>query len=216
MVLVNIPGRLSIELPRFYTQFEGYYPDCEPETKKWFVNNIKENWVCFDCGANIGYYTILFAQMASKGWVHSFEPTSTFQMLVNNVVYNKITNVNLVQMALGQYTGKFRETLQKCWGLEVESARYDFISIDQYCKKYKVDKVDFIKIDTDGFDFDILKGAKNTIKKHNPYMIVEIYEPTLEIRKYTGADVMEWLGNMGFGIYRVLEDNNVLLKLGSE
>jgi len=216
MVKCNMPGIAALELPWFYGHLTGYYENCEYETKKWCIENIKEDWVCIDAGANIGYYTILYAQRASKGWVHAFEPTETFKMLVKNVEYNKVKNVNLMQTALGEYTGKFRETLQKCWGLEVESARYDFMSIDYYCKKYKVDRIDLIKIDTDGFDFEILKGAKQTIKKYNPYIIVEIYEPALEIRKHTSDEVLAWLGNMGFGTYRVLEDNNVLLKLGSE
>jgi FkbM family methyltransferase len=210
MVLVNIPGRLSIELPRFYTQFEGYYPDCEPETKKWFVNNIKENWVCFDCGANIGYYTILFAQMASKGWVHSFEPTVTFDMLVENIKYNKINNVNLVNMAVGSKTGKFTEILNKCWGYEVEKCLYNFITIDTYCKKFKIKRIDLIKIDTDGWDFEILMGAKNIINKFHPKVMIEIYEPTLSGHGHTVDNVLEWLNAIGYSKLTLLEDCNYM------
>ena len=49
-----IPGRDPIELVSFYEEFRDYYPQCELETKRWFVDHIRPDWWIFDVGANIG------------------------------------------------------------------------------------------------------------------------------------------------------------------
>jgi predicted methyltransferase len=95
----------------YYPEFESYYPDCEPETKKWFVDNIKKDWIVFDCGANIGYFTILFSRLASQGKVYAFEPTSTYNMLLQNLVHNKSTNVIAIKKALGNKTGEYTDSV---------------------------------------------------------------------------------------------------------
>ena len=59
-----VPGHKSIELVADLHQVD-YYPECELQTKRWFVENVQSDWVMFDVGANIGYYSILFSQLAA-------------------------------------------------------------------------------------------------------------------------------------------------------
>lgn len=80
-----VPGRPAIELVAYYEEFRDYYPQCELETKRWFVENVQPDWWILDIGANVGYYTILFAQLASRGRVLAFEPTTTASMLRRNL-----------------------------------------------------------------------------------------------------------------------------------
>ena len=47
----NIPGRPRIELPAYYESFAWYYPNCEMQTKHWFVEYAAKDWVYLDCGA---------------------------------------------------------------------------------------------------------------------------------------------------------------------
>ena len=96
-----IPGRDPIELVAFYEEFRSYYPLCELETKRWFVEHIRPDWWVFDVGANIGYYTILFAQLAPQGRVFAFEPTTTAAMLRTNLSHNAIANAEVHEIALG-------------------------------------------------------------------------------------------------------------------
>lgn len=96
-----VPGGNSIELVSWYKKFEKYYPTCELQSKRWMVENIKDDWVCLDAGANIGYHSILMARLATQGSVHAFEPTKTFSMLQKNVRHSKLKNLILNRVALG-------------------------------------------------------------------------------------------------------------------
>src|SRR2546421_555676 len=80
-IFTEIPDRAPIRLDRFYQEFVWYYPQCEMQTKAWCVKHIGPDWVVIDAGANIGYYSILFSQLAPKGRIFSFEPTKTVEML---------------------------------------------------------------------------------------------------------------------------------------
>src|SRR5215831_5252421 len=98
-----IPGRPDIELPAYYESFAWYYPQCELQTKEWFVKNAKPDWVYIDCGANIGYYSILFSQLSPHGTVHAFEPTMTADMLETNIQYNGCRNIEVHRLAMGRH-----------------------------------------------------------------------------------------------------------------
>jgi tRNA G37 N-methylase Trm5 len=96
-----IPGRQPIHFSHFYEEFASYYPNCEVETKRWWVENTKPDWVIFDCGANVGYYSILFSQLAPAGVIYAFEPTDTVDMLRANLAENAVRNVEVHRLALG-------------------------------------------------------------------------------------------------------------------
>jgi len=48
-----IPGHKPIELKAYYPHQIEYYPECELQTKRWFVENVRPDWIMFDIGANI-------------------------------------------------------------------------------------------------------------------------------------------------------------------
>jgi FkbM family methyltransferase len=230
LIEIPIPKREPIKLVAYYKQFTAYYPQAEMVTKEWVVDNFQDDWTVFDCGANIGYYTILFAQLANKGKVYAFEPTNTFSMLEDNILYNNITNAVLEKKALGNKSGVFKDTIPIVWGveekevmdaeakklcgysqIEMETNEYEFITIDDYCKQHELDKVDCIKIDTDGFDFEILIGAKETMNRFSPVLIMEIYGQTLKIHGHNEKEVLDWLSGMGYKTCHVLDTYNYIM-----
>src|SRR5262245_36732941 len=62
-IYTHVPGAPPIELVDYYPEFASYYPECELQTKRWFVENVKSDWTIFDAGANVGYYSILFSRL---------------------------------------------------------------------------------------------------------------------------------------------------------
>jgi len=119
----------------FYDFFDSYYANngvnVEPQTRKWFLENLQEDDIVFDIGSHIGLYTILFSEKTKN--VYSFEPTQTYDDLLKpNIENNKIKNVNLHKLAFGSVSGKIKEKIYKIWGMSPFEGEYEFTTIDDY------------------------------------------------------------------------------------
>lgn len=210
-----IPGRAAIELVSFYEEFRSYYPLCELETKRWFVDNVQPEWWIFDIGANVGYYSILFGQLAYKGRVLSFEPTSTAKMLRENLQHNGIANVDVHEIALGAVTGVHQDRIFRMWGGEGDLKDYPFYRLDDFILEKKPLRVDCIKIDVDSFDFEVLRGAEQTLARHNPVIVVELNH-ALAKRNQSAGEALAWLAQRGYRRALVLDNDNFVLQQGRE
>lgn len=206
-----IPGRAPIELTSFYEEFRDYYPQCEMETKSWFVENVRPDWWIFDIGANIGYYSILFAQLAPNGRVLAFEPTSTAKMLRENLQHNNMSNVEVHELALGAVTGLHQDRIYRVWGTEGEVQAYPFYKLDDFIDERKPARVDCIKIDVDSFDFEVLRGAERTLREWNPFIVVELNH-ALSKRNQSAGEALAWLAQRGYRRAHVVDHDNFVLR----
>lgn len=127
----------------------------------------------FDVGANVGQSAADFALHWPDAEIHSFEPaTDLFEALVKNV--GKIPTITPHQIA---FDAKPREDLafvvdgvlshlqrpgEELGGKSVE--RIAVQSLDQFCSVQNIDSIDFLKIDTEGKDLDVLKGARTLLE----------------------------------------------------
>lgn len=210
-----IPGRAAIELVSFYEEFRSYYPLCELETKRWFVDNVRPDWWIFDIGANVGYYSILFAQLAPQGRVFSFEPTSTATMLRANLAHNAINNVDVHQVALGATTGVQQDRIFRMWGGEGDVQEYPFYRLDDFVAEHRPARIDCLKIDVDSFDFEVLRGAEKTLRDHNPLIVIELNH-ALAKRNQSAGEALAWLARQGYRQALVLDNDNFVLQLGRD
>jgi len=208
-----VPGIEPIELVAYYDEFLWYYPNCEMATKGWFVQNIEKDWVIIDCGASIGYYSILFALLASQGQVYAFEPTITYDMLLKNLNHHKLTSVTTLRMAVGKLSGLVEDSIYRIWGKDPEKKLYNFITIDDFMEKHDLSRLDCIKIDVDSFDFEVLQGAEKTLTKYDPFVMVELND-ALSKRNQSVTQALEWLTNLGYKESVVYDYDNFLFKRG--
>jgi hypothetical protein len=141
-VFTLVPGHRPIELVAYYPDFVDYYPECELQTKRWFVENVRRDWVLFDVGANIGYYSILFSRLAPEGRVYAFEPTDTIELLQKNLAHHACRNVEPIKVALGAFSGRHTENVFRIWGQPAERKEYDFETIDTMVTRLHIDWLD--------------------------------------------------------------------------
>jgi FkbM family methyltransferase len=212
VIETRIPGQPSISLVAYYDELVGYYPNCELRTKQWFVENVGEDWVLFDCGANIGYFSLLFSRLAPKGRVHAFEPTVTFRMLEENLRHHDTRNVIAVNRALGRESGPQQARIPRIWGHVTDRGIFDFVTLDDYVRENGLDRVDCIKIDVDSYDFDVLMGAQRTLAAFNPALVIELADVALTLRDHSTVEVLQWLAQHGYSQGVVLEHCNYLFK----
>lgn len=213
-IVTRVPGHQDIELVRYYDQFLGYYENCEPETKRWFVEHAQPDWVILDCGANIGYYSILFSRLCPNGRVYAFEPTETADMLLDNLRHcGALGNVEVLRLALGTQGGHLEESIFRIWGETAERGIYPFTTIDAFVAERRL-VVDAIKIDVDSFDLEVLKGAQHTLVEQDPYVMVELNH-ALAVRQQSVAEALHYMTRLGYGDCESYDRENFMFKRDS-
>lgn len=145
----------------------------EPSETSLLYQEIKEGQVVVDVGAHIGYFTLLFSKLVGpKGAVYAFEPNPySLAYLRRNVAVNNSRNVVVEDMAVydrdvhiqvwakkGGNTGDVRIFPT----LNGEVVGVDAVTLDTY---FAPRNVDFIKIDAQGAEYNILKGAGSLIRR---------------------------------------------------
>lgn len=210
-IFTLVPGSEAIELVAYYPELSNYYADCELQTKRWFVENVRPDWIIFDVGANIGYYSILFARLAPKGRVYAFEPTATTDLLQRNLAHHRLTNVETLRIALGAASGVMEEDIYRIWGHAPERMKYDFATLDDMAGRLGLERLDCIKIDVDSFDFDVLRGARDTLERFNPWIAVELNH-ALAKRNHSPSAALEWLIGRGYRKVFVTDYENFILR----
>lgn len=150
----------------------------------------RTNPVIFDVGANIGTFTTWMARLFPNGKIYCFEPQRlVFQMLCGNMAVNNIENCYTYNIGLGAENTRINITEPDYYAPEdfgtfslVEDrfrnkSRYsswvEILTLDTFVDLYEVDRVDYIKIDVEGMDIDVLRGATATLKKFSPCIFIE-------------------------------------------
>lgn len=157
----------------------------EPETVSWIRKNMKEGDVFYDVGANVGAFSfIAWAVAEGKCKVYAFEPSfSTFAALCQNIILNKAHNeIVPVYSALGPETaltdfyytsivpGKCRHSIispkHSNLGDFTPEAKLGIscYRLDDLIKTMHLAQPNYLKIDVDGVELEILKGAEATLK----------------------------------------------------
>jgi FkbM family methyltransferase len=191
----------------------GYW---EPHLYYFYSQFIKPNYTVIDGGANIGFHSIQFAKLANEGKVYSFEPQSLiFNVLSTNSLINGTSDIILqYRLGLSDTDGnlkmtplseqQFSETCINYGGRGITDSDLgeevvELTTIDNL----HLPKLDFIKLDVQGFELKALKGGENTIKSNYPIMFIENYL-NLEVDQ----QVMQLLEDWGYIIYRLLCTEN--------
>ena len=157
----------------------------EPEMVALYRSLLKRGDVVLDVGANIGCTAIVFSELAQM--VHAFEPSrTTCNFLRRNIAGAGLTNVAIHDVGLGAVSGEFPLTFNpsnRSGGFVSNQLRagaghvIETISLrtaDEMVKALNIPKVDFIKIDVEGFERDVLMGAKGLIAAHRPVVVLEL------------------------------------------
>jgi len=157
------------------------------------VLRIQKDYTIFDIGANVGLMTLQFAKLASEGKVYSFEPTHYAlarlkrNLSLNPAIAEKVTVINSFVSEHSEKNAKI--VAYSSWKVNGERDKNEHpvhlgtpkntegvgsISLNDFVENEKIEKIDFIKIDTDGHEYEVFKGADKAIAKYRPKIIFEI------------------------------------------
>jgi FkbM family methyltransferase len=159
---------------------------------------VKRGDVVLDVGANIGYYSLLFAKW--RAVVHAFEPfPDTARKLHRNLDLNPTMTVSVWETALSDHVGEISMSvpdMTNCGCNYVTSAAgaIQATTLDAFVDAHDLRQIDFIKADVEGSEIAFLHGAVETIKRFRPKLMIEINPATLRRFERTAADLVELLG----------------------
>lgn len=140
--------------------------------------------VFVDVGANVGVFTVKAAkEVGDAGVIIAIEPfVETALQLSKNVKANGFSNVRVRNFCLGRETRQARLHLNKSkpnsFSLipsgDVESVSVICVSLDDLCRWEALERLDYLKIDAEGAEADVLAGAQETIRRFRPIVQVEV------------------------------------------
>jgi len=193
-----------------HEHFREYYKNCELETKKILPYILKKNSIIFDLGANVGYYSAIFSYYSPKGKIFAFEPGyKNFNFLKLNV--KNYSNIYLSDNAVSNFTGEKKDIIHSIWNVETEQRLFRFIKIDDYIVQNKINEIDLIKIDIDGYELEALQGMKNVLKNLNPYFLIEINHAA-KTRNTTEQQIINYMKSYNYLVLKILDKENYLFK----
>lgn len=194
---------------------------------KLFKQIIKEGDTVFDVGANVGHHSVCFSKIVGdSGKVFAFEPQlPLFHILCANAMINTCTNIYPFRSVIGEKNGSVELPIMDYKSDENFGAMC--IKNNEYGDKHQIIKysiddfvnnplnlitsVDFIKIDVQTFEFYVLQGARETLQKYKPSLLIEISPYWMKhINNYDYREIYRLLQSLDYIIFTpnfILEKN---------
>lgn len=181
--------------------------------------------VCIDVGAAAGLYTLALSRLVGEtGEVHSIEPLTFAHPVWSRLLGTRsAANVRRHSLALGREPGtgvmsvpatrfvrvtgrSFLDWKTSGLGSNTEFRRHSRVDVevetlDGLCRRVGMKRVDFIKIDVEGAELQILEGGEGTIEAFRPTLLVEIEARHTDRYDYGPDDIVRWLTQRGYTMH---------------
>lgn len=204
----------------------GYSSSIETEIKH-LIGSHKDDFILFDVGANIGSYSIMTAKLFPKSTIYSFEPSkATFHQLVQNVK----SDISIFPFRIGfgeekkktlLYSDQLESGMASTYKRQFANSNIKFshtetieiVKLDDWVKRYKVTP-DFIKIDVEGGELSVLKGAINALNRVKAVQF-EFGGTAIDARIYF-RDYWNFFTELNFKLYRYTPNGLLEIETYSE
>lgn len=199
---------------RLPVRYFRYFPDdYEAPNVAFLKQHAPKNGVVLDVGAHIGLFSTIAAQcVGERGRVLAYEPTpSTFKLLNQTIRMNKLTGyVQGIAAAVGSETGEIsfyvsdnaadnsNSLVAYKQDRALHTVTVPLTSIDQQVKHYELKRVDFIKIDVEGAEYDTLLGAWDTMEEFRPAVILAIHPEAIAGKGDSVEDIVKHLERLPY------------------
>ncbi len=231
------PSRLKHVVYYWLTRFPPLYLFLERRRrqgnwdKRVYLSFVQSGDVVLDVGANFGAHTIIFSHLVGrKGKVIAFEPVpDSFDALQENVDQrSRFSNISIFQLAVGNPAslndavvirvpgddfGQASLAIQTAGSWEhhhnIREYSCSITSLDADITVQRLPRVDFVKIDVEGGELNVLQGAARTLSKHRPLLYCEVYEKWAASFGYTPTALLTFVRSLGYASARVITKGNV-------
>lgn len=190
----------------------------EPSTIRCYRSLVRQGDVVIDVGANIGAHTLPLALIVGEnGKVIAFEPTDfAFAKLQRNLELNptlrsRVTSIQA--MLVGDISHEKPSSIPSSWSLEKQSSSpmhpihfgtyqsllgASIITLDEWATQNTLVRLDFVKIDVDGYEIDVVEGGTKTLSKHSPVIMMEFAPYLFEERGRSFSELLRILERLRY------------------
>ncbi|BAZ48386.1 methyltransferase FkbM family protein [Nostoc sp. NIES-4103] len=223
---LSIPQTISVKKwnvkfflpPGFYrtgnTSLFVFRETYEPELE-YIERTLSSGQVFIDAGANCGIYTLLASKLVGdSGLVLSFEPgVESLKTLEHNLEINGVTNVKLFKTALSEREGtaqlyhienaptSYSLGSDKSEGISFEEVQ--ITTIDNVLAREGIERVDFIKIDVEGAEELVFRGATSLFSRMKPIVIFEVNSQATTRLNLSSDGAFNFLKQLGYQFFKV-------------
>lgn len=175
--------------------------------------------VVLDVGAHAGQFAKLFARMVPHGRVYAFEPSAYARsILTKALAYNRLTNVTLVPTGLSdQAQEAVLHTPLKAssaWGFGTAhlggggasgaaDQTVSLMRLDDFAEREGLSRLDFIKVDIEGWEMRALSGGEGTLMRYRPALLLEVDDAMMARAGDTPTALFAWLAGLGYSAARI-------------
>jgi len=186
--------------------------------------NLPDSSVFFDIGANVGLYSLSIAHQGRGVEIHAFEPVpDTVLDFKDNLSRNGLDDrIILNQLAVADADGLVYITSDyhsSNYLTDPESTQNKLevrcTKVDTYVRDKCIQRIDFLKVDVEGKELSVLKGAEESLKRFRPIVLAEIFESPSDFFDRKTEDfreIINFMLNLGYKYY-VIDDKNILVHL---
>jgi FkbM family methyltransferase len=198
--------------------------------KKYLPNYFKrDNLVLFDIGANVGNYTLKLQKYFPNSMIYSFEPNpKTYELLIETTKeFKNITNLNVglsdnnevskiysyASEEASEHASLYENVISDLHH-DKNIASFDIVleKLDDFCAKNKIEKIDLLKIDTEGHELAVFKGAKRFID-NKLIDVIQFEFNAMNVISRTFLKDFYDIASTNYDFYRL--DSKKLIRLGS-
>jgi FkbM family methyltransferase len=198
-----------------------FSPGIETAEEQFWSSLNLSGMTVYDVGAFQGLLTLSFASRAKA--VVCFEPnTQNRKRLMENLLLNGIENVEVRDVGVGSVRetrkmvvsplmpggasvdGKMSEGLLRA-GIGTVVEEISIVTLDQEIPESNLPMPDFIKIDTEGLEIEVLRGARSTLETHRPTLFLEMHGETMREKKRKVAEIVDFLWAISYRSIRHIE-----------
>jgi len=224
-------GALHLSLKQrgdwFAHAFKAITQDHHRELAPLLSRYIPADGVVIDVGAHAGQFARLFASIAACGHVYSFEPSPYARSILEAAVtWRGVRHITVVAQGLGDAPGvlELATPIKRRGGLgyglahvpaageSADGQRRDQIAIttlDAFAAEQGLARVDFIKVDVEGFEGRVMAGARGVLERFRPALLLELHDQHLARGGDTAEGVAGMLAGLGYGAQRVTAEGGL-------
>lgn len=182
----------------------------EVETTQFLQRILREEDVFLDIGANCGALTLVAASAIARGKIYAFEPSpSVFLRLEANIAANHLDDrVKAIPLGVGRSRGRLSYAEDPCYrgnghlipASASEGSAIALISLDEWAQSEAIARLDAIKIDVEGMEYEVLQGSQTLLATYLPIVYFETLPIFFQQKPHDIRTLYEFLASFGYEI----------------